>query len=42
MTFEIREDGGWELYADVVMGMWFDSDDFEGEEYKSNPAADGA
>jgi hypothetical protein len=37
MTFEIREDGGWELYADVVMGMWFDSDDFEGEEYKSNP-----
>jgi hypothetical protein len=28
MTFEIREDGGWELYADVEMGMWFDSDDF--------------
>jgi hypothetical protein len=28
MTFEIREDGGWELYADVELGMWFDSDDF--------------
>ena len=37
LEFEIEADGNWDFYADVVMGMWFSSDDYDYDKYESSP-----
>ncbi|NLT13152.1 MAG: zinc-ribbon domain-containing protein [Clostridiales bacterium] len=37
LEFEIEEDGNWDFYADVVMGMWFSSYDYDSDTYETNP-----
>lgn len=36
-TFEVDEEGNWELYIDLVEGMLLDSDDYDYEEYPTSP-----